>query len=92
MRQVDVSAPSADIVIDMMDPLPVTEIGNQYIVVVAYTYCSKCRYGTHLRKHSDQGREFESQLLTQLCCLLEIKKSRFTPYRPQSDGMIERFN
>lgn len=69
MRHVDVSAPLADIVIDMMDPLPVKEIGNQYIVVVAY---AKCRYRTHLHKRSDQGRKFESQLFTQLCCLLEI--------------------
>lgn len=74
MRHVDVAALLDDIVTDIMDPLPVTEIGNQYIVVVAYANCSKCRFGTHLRKHSDQGREFEWQLFTQLCCLLEILK------------------
>jgi hypothetical protein len=42
--------------------------------------------------HSDQGRNFESFLFQELCKLLEVKKTRTTPYRPQSDGMIERFN
>ena len=53
-----------------------------------------CRYGTPLRIPTDQlqGREFESQFFSEICKLLEITKSRTTPYRPQSDGMIERFN
>ena len=50
------------------------------------------RFGTPHRIHTDQGREFESQLFSSLCELLEISKSRTTPYRPQSDGMVERYN
>jgi hypothetical protein len=42
--------------------------------------------------HSDQGRNFESHLFRELCQLLEVKKTRTTPYHPQSDGMVERFN
>ncbi len=42
--------------------------------------------------HSDQGRNFESQLFGELCRLLQISKTRTTPYRPQSDGLVERFN
>ena len=42
--------------------------------------------------HSDQGRNFESELFAELCKLLEIRKTRTTPYHPQSDGMVERFN
>ncbi len=42
--------------------------------------------------HCDQGREFESDLIKSICDLLEIKKSRTSPYRPQSDGQVERFN
>lgn len=50
------------------------------------------RYGTPRSLHSDQGRSFESNLFQQLCRLLDISKTRTTPYHPQSDGMIERFN
>ncbi len=42
--------------------------------------------------HTDQGREFESDLIKAICELLEIKKTRTAPYRPQSDGQVERFN
>lgn len=51
-----------------------------------------CRYGVPRSLHSDQGRNFESVLFQELCRLLEINKTRTSPYRPQSDGLIERFN
>ena len=50
------------------------------------------RFGTPAYIHTDQGREFESRLFAELCEKLSITKTRTTPYRPQSDGMIERFN
>jgi len=42
--------------------------------------------------HSDQGRQFESRLLSEVCKLMHIHKTRTTPYHPQSDGLVERFN
>ena len=51
-----------------------------------------CRYGVPRIIHSDQGRDFESHLFTEMCRLLDIDKTKTCPYRPQSDGMIERFN
>jgi hypothetical protein len=50
------------------------------------------RFGIPNYIHSDQGRQFESQLFAEMCELLQIKKTRTTPYHPQSDGMVERFN
>jgi transposase InsO family protein len=51
-----------------------------------------CRFGTPLELHSDQGRNFESELIKEICEILGINKTRTTPYHPQSDGMVERYN
>lgn len=51
-----------------------------------------CRFGPPLQLHSDQGRQFEAELISHVCKLLHIHKSRTTPYHPQSDGFIERYN
>ena len=48
--------------------------------------------GAPLMMHSDQGREFESDLWQEMCHYLAICKTRTNPYRPQSDGQVERFN
>ena len=48
--------------------------------------------GAPLMLHSDQGREFESALWQEMCKFLAICKTRTNPYRPQSDGLVERFN
>ena len=50
------------------------------------------RFGIPEQLHSDQGRQFQSILLAEVCKLLEIHKSRTTPYHPQGDGLTERCN
>ena len=51
-----------------------------------------CRYGVPRQLHSDQGKEFTSKVITDICQCLNIDKTRTTPYRPSSDGLVERNN
>ena len=50
------------------------------------------RFGVPRVIHSDQGREFQSELMQKLTSLLGAVKSQTTPYHPQSDGLVERMN
>ena len=60
---------------------------------------AKCIFENYIRQHgipeqihTDQGRQFEAEIIQTLCKVLGINKTRTTPYHPQSDGLIERFN
>ena len=100
---------------DIVGPLPESDGGNSYILVVAdyftrwveafplpnqeaVTVANKLvdeaflRLGIPEQLHSDQGRQFESKLLGEVCRLLQIHKTRTTPYHPQCDGLVERYN
>ena len=51
-----------------------------------------CRFGVPRELRSDQGTNFESKVMAEVCKLLDIEKTRTTPLHPQSDGQVERFN
>ena len=50
------------------------------------------RLGAPLRLVSDQGRQFVSEIMKDVCKLLQIVQTRTTPYRPSANGLVERFN
>ena len=50
------------------------------------------RFGCPKEFHSDQGPNFESQLMQEVHKLLGVKKTRTTAYHPRGDGMVERYN
>ncbi|KAL5009890.1 hypothetical protein ScPMuIL_012195, partial [Solemya velum] len=69
-------------------------VPNQEVRTIAKKLVDEvfCQYGVPEIIHLDQGSNFESSLFSELCDILQITKTRTTPYHPQSDGMVERFN
>lgn len=49
-----------------------------------------CHYGLPSRINSDQGQNFESKVIRELCKIVDIDKTRTTPYRAQGNGMAVR--
>ena len=47
-------------------------------------------YGAFQELHSDQGTNFGSKVVLEVCRLFGVNKTRTTPYHPRSDGFIER--
>ena len=58
-------------------------------VLMEEYFCDK-GFPKHL--HSDQGAQFESQLIAEMCKAMEIRKTRTTAYHPACNGEIGRFN
>ncbi|KAL2103789.1 hypothetical protein ACEWY4_000657 [Coilia grayii] len=70
-------------------PLP-----NEKAETVAEVLASEwvCRFGAPHALHSEQGRNFESEVFQRMCSLFGVEKTRTAPFRTQSDGQVERFN
>lgn len=51
-----------------------------------------CVYGFPGRIHTDQGANFESELIAELLKLSGVSKSHTTAYHPMENGGTERFN
>ena len=49
-------------------------------------------YGFPNKIISDQGQNFESELIANLCEVAGVQKLRTSPYHPQTNGQCERFN
>ncbi len=50
------------------------------------------RYGSPTEVLTDQGTNFCSRLMKEICNRLNIKQMRTTAYHPATDGNVERFN
>ena len=67
---------------DMMAATVANAIGEEWIM----------RYGAPDVLHTDQGTDFNNDLMHDICRLFMIDKTRTTPYHPQGNGQVERFN
>eukprot|EP00731_Ephydatia_muelleri_P007275 Em0003g1523a len=97
LQSILVCQPMQLVAVDILGPLPESGNGNSYIleaVTVAQKLVDEifCRFSVPEQLHSDQGRQFESAVIKEICNLLHIEKTRTTAYHPQSDGLVERFN
>ena len=67
---------------------------NQTARTTAEAFFDNCvaHYGIPERLHTDQGANFESELIKELCRIMNMNKSHTTPYHPQGNAGPERFN
>ncbi len=84
--------------------LVMTDIFSKYTLAIptkdqtAKTVCKTFvkewiqKLGIPERIHSDQGRSFENSIISDLCRIYKITKSKTTPYHPQGNSQAERFN
>ena len=68
-----------------MDSVTAPEVAKKLMLVF-------CRHGIPDTILSDQGTNYQSNLLSELYELLDVHKVRTSPYHPQTDGLSERFN
>jgi len=66
---------------------------NQVATTIASSLVNEVffRFSIPEQLHSDQGHQFESKLLHEVCKLLKIHKTSTMPYHPQCDCLVERF-
>ena len=109
-----IDQPFRRIGMDIVGPLPRTQRGNKFVLVVC-DYSTRypeavalpsieapriarelvhifARVGLPEEVLSDQGSNFMSELLDEIYRLLQVAKIRTSPYHPQTDGLVERFN
>ena len=69
-------------------------IPDQEATSIAETFVTQfvARFGSPRLVHTDQGRNFEARLFKEMCNLSGIKKTHTMPFRPQSNGIVERMN
>ena len=114
-QSIKVGSPMQLVAVDILGPLPESQDGNSYVLVVAnyFTRWAEAfpipnqetstvaqvltnkfffRFSPPERLHSNQGKQFESELVAEVCKTLGITKSRTTPYHPQCDGVVKCFN
>lgn len=84
--------------------LVITDYFTRHITAIALPNCTAettahtlfneyfCKYGIPGTILSDQGRHFQNQLMQNIRKLIGYNHIYSTPYHPQTNGVVERFN
>ena len=84
--------------------LVITDYFTRHITAIALPNCTAettvqalfneffCKYGIPSNILSDQGPHFHNQLMENLQKLIDYNHIYSTPYHPQTNGVVERFN
>jgi hypothetical protein len=74
-----------------VESIPTPDITTE---TIAHTFMHNIvlRHGPPVRLLSDRGRNLTAELLQRICQLCNTKKIFTSPYRPQGDGLIERYH
>ena len=115
MQSLKVQRPGQKMLFDIFGPLPPSEQGNVYILVLmdvgtrevmlealptkeAKGIAKAMLERVYLRGmcpevwQSDQAKEFVGKVMTELATLLGAEFRHSSPYRPQTNAHVERFN
>ncbi|MCO5580259.1 hypothetical protein L7F22_034125 [Adiantum nelumboides] len=69
----------------------IAKVNEKTVSKFVYTHIC-CRFGTPLEIVFDNGPGFRRGLLTEVCEELKVSHRHYTPYYPQSNGLMEKAN
>ena len=72
------------------EAFPLKSIDTEHVAEALVTFFS--RVGIAKEILTDQGSNFVSQLMTEVYRLLQVHPIKTSPYHPETDGLVERFN
>lgn len=73
------------------ETIPIVDMSAETVAKEFYSQRISC-FGAPATITTDQGRQFESSLLRELTNLMDITKRRTAAYKPQKNGIIERWH